>query len=103
MRSRQIAERLGVEEAHMLEFQQFNIVWDKKMQDYEERAAMLEEETKATRAFAAKAECSIESASKETSISLAQRRSSFGTALNGPLHKLESALGSAMNTSLVGL
>jgi hypothetical protein len=28
MRSRQIAERLGVEEAHMLEFQQFNALWD---------------------------------------------------------------------------
>lgn len=38
MRSRQIAERLGVEEAHMLEFQQFNIVWDKKMADYEHHA-----------------------------------------------------------------
>ncbi|CAM9914508.1 unnamed protein product [Phaeothamnion confervicola] len=38
MRSRQIAERLGVEEAHMLEFQQFNIVWDKKMADYEVQA-----------------------------------------------------------------
>jgi len=36
MRSRQIAERLGVEEAHMLEFQQFNIVWDKKMNEYEQ-------------------------------------------------------------------
>jgi len=36
MRSRQIAERLGVEEAHMLEFQQFNVVWDKKMRDYEQ-------------------------------------------------------------------
>lgn len=35
MRSRQIAERLGVEEAHMLEFQQFNMVWDKRMADYE--------------------------------------------------------------------
>lgn len=35
MRSRQIAERLGVEEAHMLEFQQFNTIWDKKMSDYE--------------------------------------------------------------------
>jgi hypothetical protein len=46
MRSRQIAERLGVEEAHMLEFQQFNIVWDKKMQEYEEHAARLEEEMK---------------------------------------------------------
>lgn len=37
-RSRQIAERLGVEEAHMLEFQQFNMVWDKKMEDYERHA-----------------------------------------------------------------
>lgn len=35
MRSRQIAERLGVEEAHMLEFQQFNHVWDRKMDEYE--------------------------------------------------------------------
>ncbi|CAM9879227.1 unnamed protein product [Chrysoparadoxa australica] len=38
MRSRQIAERLGVEEAHMLEFQQFNMVWDKKMADFEVHA-----------------------------------------------------------------
>lgn len=38
MRSRQIAERLGVEEAHMLEFQQFNMVWDKRMADYEYHA-----------------------------------------------------------------
>lgn len=38
MRSRQIAERLGVEEAHMLEFQQFNIVWDKKTAEYERNA-----------------------------------------------------------------
>ena len=41
MRSRQIAERLGVEEAHMLEFQQFNAAWDKKMADYEKHAAEL--------------------------------------------------------------
>ena len=27
----------GVEEAHMLEFQQLNIVWDKKMQEYEQQ------------------------------------------------------------------
>lgn len=38
MRARQIAERLGVEEAHMLEFQQFNMTWDKKMGDYEKHA-----------------------------------------------------------------
>ena len=41
MRSRQIAERLGVEEAHMLEFQQFNVVWDRKMSQYEEHAQEL--------------------------------------------------------------
>lgn len=41
MRSRQIAERLGVEEAHMLEFQQFNVVWDKKMAEYEEHSQQL--------------------------------------------------------------
>lgn len=41
MRSRQIAERLGVEEAHMLEFQQFNMFWDQKMNDYEAHAENL--------------------------------------------------------------
>ena len=39
MRSRQLAERLGVEEAHMLEYQQFNMDWDRKMGDYELRAS----------------------------------------------------------------
>ena len=46
MRSRQIAERLGVEEAHMPEFQQFNMVWDKKMSEYENHAEMLVESLK---------------------------------------------------------
>lgn len=41
MRARQLAERLGVEEAHMLEFQQFNSEWDRRMADYEENAARL--------------------------------------------------------------
>jgi hypothetical protein len=41
MRARQIAERLGVEEAHMLEFQQFNHIWDRKMSAYEENAGEL--------------------------------------------------------------
>jgi len=41
MRSRQIAQRLGVEEAHMLEFQQFNSMWDQKMKEYEQRAGEL--------------------------------------------------------------
>jgi hypothetical protein len=38
MRSRQIAERLGVEKAHMLEFQQFTMVWDRKMNEYDTNA-----------------------------------------------------------------
>ena len=46
MRSRQIAERLGVEEAHMLEFQQFNLIWDKKMAEYETHAEELVETMK---------------------------------------------------------
>lgn len=46
MRSRQIAERLGVEEAHMLEFQQFNMIWDKKMSEYEAHAEELVEAMK---------------------------------------------------------
>ena len=41
MRSRQIAERLGMEEAHMLEFQQFNLVWDRKMTEYDRHAQEL--------------------------------------------------------------
>lgn len=51
MRSRQIAERLGVEEAHMLEFQQFNMVWDQKMRDYEESAAALIQSMKVGKLF----------------------------------------------------
>lgn len=35
LRARQLAEVLAVEEAHMLEFQQFNAMWDAKMQTYE--------------------------------------------------------------------
>merc|ERR1719478_648406 len=43
MRSRQITERLGVEEAHMMEFQQFNAIWDKKMDEFEMNAKQLTE------------------------------------------------------------
>ena len=35
LRSKQLSERLEVEEAHMLEFNQFNQLWDKKMQDFQ--------------------------------------------------------------------
>jgi hypothetical protein len=38
LRARQISEMLGVEEAHVLELKQFNVNWDKKMSEYEERA-----------------------------------------------------------------
>ena len=38
MRARQIGEMLGIEEAHMLEFQQFNLSWDTKMSEYEKNA-----------------------------------------------------------------
>ena len=41
LRARQVAQRVGVEEAHGLEFQQFNAVWDAKMREYEERAGEL--------------------------------------------------------------
>ena len=43
MRYRQIAERLGVEKAHMLEFQQFTMVWDRKMNEYDINAHELVE------------------------------------------------------------
>lgn len=37
IKSQQVKERLGVEEAHMLEYQQFNSQWDQKCNDYEEQ------------------------------------------------------------------
>lgn len=39
MRARQISDMLGVEEAHMVEFKQFNLTWDKKMAEFEEKAS----------------------------------------------------------------
>jgi len=50
MRTRQIAERLGVEEAHMMEFQQFNALWDKKMAEYEQKALDLHDAMKVRKA-----------------------------------------------------
>jgi hypothetical protein len=44
LHARQITEKLGVEEAHMLEYQQFNMFWDNKMNDYEQRAIELSEQ-----------------------------------------------------------
>mmetsp|Transcript_36517 Transcript_36517/g.76662 ORF Transcript_36517/g.76662 Transcript_36517/m.76662 type:complete len:241 (+) Transcript_36517:204-926(+) len=37
MKAQQVKEMLGVEEAHMLEYQQFNSQWDQKCNDYEEQ------------------------------------------------------------------
>lgn len=41
LRARQLAEVLSVEEAHMMEFQQFNAMWDAKMAAYEQSAEQL--------------------------------------------------------------
>ena len=59
MKARHISEKLGVEEAHMLEFRQFNAQWDKKLQDYDGNAkglldAMRERHTKELQEFQAK-------------------------------------------------
>mmetsp|Transcript_3728 Transcript_3728/g.7636 ORF Transcript_3728/g.7636 Transcript_3728/m.7636 type:complete len:284 (+) Transcript_3728:124-975(+) len=42
LRSQQLAERLGVEEAHMTELQEFNEIWDKKVAEFESHAANLQ-------------------------------------------------------------
>jgi len=42
LRSDQLAERLGVEEAHMRELQEFNELWDQKMADFESHAEKLQ-------------------------------------------------------------
>eukprot|EP00928_Gymnodinium_smaydae_P081152 TRINITY_DN64720_c0_g1_i1.p1 TRINITY_DN64720_c0_g1~~TRINITY_DN64720_c0_g1_i1.p1 ORF type:complete len:299 (+),score=97.74 TRINITY_DN64720_c0_g1_i1:81-899(+) len=42
LRSQQLAERLGVEEAHMKELQEFNEIWDRKVADFETHAAGLQ-------------------------------------------------------------
>lgn len=38
MKAQQVKEKLGVEEAHMLEYQQFNSQWDEKCKEYEEQS-----------------------------------------------------------------
>merc|ERR1712000_116849 len=43
LRSKQLSERLEVEEAHLLEFNQFNQAWDARQQQYFEHAQELEE------------------------------------------------------------
>lgn len=42
LRSQQLAERLGVEEAHMKELQEFNEIWDRKVAEFESHAANLQ-------------------------------------------------------------
>jgi len=59
MKARHISEKLGVEEAHMLEFRQFNAQWDKKLQEYDGNAqglldAMKERHAKELQEFQAK-------------------------------------------------
>lgn len=43
LRSQQLAERLGVEEAHMKELQEFNEIWDRKVAEFEAHAANLQD------------------------------------------------------------
>ncbi|KAL9182754.1 hypothetical protein ACHAXT_004033 [Thalassiosira profunda] len=38
MKAQQMKERLGVEEAHMLEYQQFNTQWDAKCKEFEDQS-----------------------------------------------------------------
>jgi len=47
LRSKQIAERLGLEEAHMSEYQQLNGLWDGRMEEYDRKAVELEEAMRA--------------------------------------------------------
>jgi len=42
LRSQQLAERLGVEEAHMKELQEFNEIWDRKVSEFESHAGNLQ-------------------------------------------------------------
>jgi len=42
LRSEQLAERLGIEEAHVKELQEFNALWDQKVKDFEAHAANLQ-------------------------------------------------------------
>jgi hypothetical protein len=48
LRSRQLAEVLSVEEAHMLEFNQFNKLWDAKAALFEDQALGLMQAMKAS-------------------------------------------------------
>ena len=38
LKQRQLGERLEIEDAHLMEFNQFNEEWDKKMVEYQEKA-----------------------------------------------------------------
>lgn len=42
LKSKQLSEKLEVEEAHLVEFNQFNQLWDKKMAEFQENAFGLE-------------------------------------------------------------
>lgn len=44
LRDQQLAERLGVEEAHMKELQEFNEIWDRKVAEFEAHAQSLQQQ-----------------------------------------------------------
>ena len=43
---RHLAERLDVEEAHMLEFEEFNLHWDSRLREYDQTTLLKEHELK---------------------------------------------------------
>jgi hypothetical protein len=51
MRARHIAERLGLEEANMLEYNQLTRTWEKTMADYETNAQKLSTKEPVTMLF----------------------------------------------------
>ncbi len=44
MKNRHMNEKLGVEKAHLDEFNQFNEFWDRKMQEFDDEARKIENE-----------------------------------------------------------
>lgn len=72
MRDKHQSEKAEVEKAHLEEFNEFNAYWDKKMQEFEEEAYKIEEETRKrheeeTQEFQESIEKALGSKPKETS------------------------------------
>lgn len=44
IKSKHISEKMQLEDAHLNEFNQFNEFWDRKMQEFEEQAQIIEQQ-----------------------------------------------------------